>query len=94
MSYNNPLEGREGLKTEPAATNQMAIELGQFAKRHNLRGAVLITFTSDDRMAVNSSGDGPFGNVMEWLGDHILAAIDDGKFDPPDSALEYGERQS
>lgn len=78
----NPLHGRKGLRTESPKTNALARELGQLAKRNGLRGCVLISFT-DDRVGVNSSG-GPdsFGGEMERLGDRILAAIDDGMFDP------------
>jgi len=43
---------------------------------------VLISFT-DERVGVNSSGEPDrFGRAMEQLGDRLLAAIDDGKFDP------------
>lgn len=49
---------------------------------HGLHGCVLISF-DEDRVAVNSSGrDELFGAAMEILGDQILTAIDDGKFDP------------
>ena len=78
----DPLAGRPGLEIIPAAKSALAKELGQLARRHQLVGVVLISFTSD-RIGVNSSGvDGPFGQEMERLGDRILAAIDDGKFDP------------
>ena len=78
----NPLTGRAGLQTEAAATNTLARELGQLATRHHLRGCVLISFT-DDRVGVNSSGEpDSFGLHMEQLGNRLLAAIDDGRFDP------------
>jgi hypothetical protein len=78
----DPLAGRPGLITEAAATNALAQELGQLAKRHGLRGCVLISFKAD-RMAVNSNGESDlFARAMEELGDRMLAAIDDGKFDP------------
>lgn len=80
----SPLEGRPGLRTEDPEENSLARELGKLARRHNLRGAVLITFSREDRVGVNSSGEpAMFGCAMEWLGDQLLAAIDDGKYDPP-----------
>jgi len=76
------LRGRPGLESESPRTNTLARELGQLAKRNGLRGAVLISF-SKDRVGVNSSGEPDlFSVAMERLGDQILAAIDDGKFDP------------
>lgn len=78
----NPLAGRPGLVVESAGVNALAKDLGQLAKRHGLRGCVLISFT-DERVGVNSSGEpASFGRHMEQLGDRILAAIDDGKFEP------------
>lgn len=77
-----PLGGRPGLIEESAAKNALAKDLGQLARRHGLCGCVLISFT-DERVGVNSSGQSDdFGRVMEVLGDRLLAAIDDGKFDP------------
>ena len=82
------LKDRPGLRSVTATGNALARELGQLATRHGLRGAVLISFTRDDRVGVNSSGEPDiFGVAMEKLGDQILAAIDDGKFDP-DPQLE------
>ena len=76
------LAGRPGLRTEGPETNAVARELGQFAKRHRLRGCVLISFKGE-RVGVNSSGEPDlFGRAMKQLGDRLLAAIDDGKFDP------------
>lgn len=77
-----PLSQRPGLRTEAAATNALAQELGKLAERHGLRGCVLVSFT-DDRVGVNSSGEpAAFASHMERLGDRLLAAIDDGMFDP------------
>lgn len=75
------LKGRPGLTEENPRTNALAKELGQLAKRHGLAGVVLISF-GRERMGVNSSGEGIMAVAMERLGDQILAAIDDGKFDP------------
>lgn len=82
----NPLEGRPGLRSESPRTNALARDLGQLAKRHGLVGVVLISFKGD-RVGVNSSGEGMMCPAMERLGDQILAAIDDGKFDPDDQLL-------
>lgn len=85
---NNPLAGRPGLVVESAEVNALAKDLGQLAKRHGLRGCVLISFT-DERVGVNSSGEPDrFGRAMEQLGDRLLAAIDDGKFDPYTMTLQ------
>lgn len=81
LQHEDPLAGRSGLRTESAERNAVARALGEFAKRHQLRGCVLISFYSD-RVGVNTSGIGMFAKHMEQLGDRILAAIDDGKFDP------------
>lgn len=81
MSDTNPLAGRPGLRTESAETNALAGELGKLARAHGLTGCVLISFTGD-RVGVNSSGEGSFADYMESLGDGMLAAIDDGIFDP------------
>lgn len=52
--------------------------------KHNLTGCVLISFYGD-RVGVSSSGcTDEFGAHMITLGDRILAAIDDGQFDPGD----------
>jgi hypothetical protein len=89
----SPLTGRPGLVTECAETNPLARELGQLAKRHGLRGAVLISFT-EDRVGVNSSGDpAAFAIHMERLGERLLAAIDDGAFDPLADAHERAAGQ-
>ena len=78
----DPLAGRPGLRTESARTNALARDLRQLAKRHALRGCVLISFTAE-RVGVNSSGEpDAFAQHMELLGDRLLAAIDDGQFDP------------
>ena len=79
----NPLDGRPGLRTEPPKRNALARDLGQLASRHHLMGVVLISFTGDERVGVNSSGEPDlFASAMEQLGDRILAAIDDGQFEP------------
>lgn len=83
----NPLEGRPGLTTGDPETDPLARDLGQLAKRHGLKGCVLISFKRD-RVGVNSSGEPDlFGRAMERLGDELLAAIDDGKFDPSPDVL-------
>lgn len=76
------LEGRPGFKTEEPETNALARDLGQLAKKHGLLGVVLISFTRD-HVGVNSSSETRlFGDAMVELGDRVLAAIDDGQFDP------------
>jgi hypothetical protein len=77
----SPLAGRPDLRTESAATNAIAKDLGQLAERHGLLGCVLISMV-DGRIGVNSTGEGGFARHMEQLGDRLLAAIDDGQFDP------------
>lgn len=77
-----PLDGRPDLRT----SRFMARDLGELAKKNGLTGCVLISFTGD-RVGVNSSGIGSFADHMSTLGDRILAAIDDGEFDP----VEAGE---
>lgn len=78
----DPLTGPPGLRTEDPETSALARDLGQLAKRHRLMGVVLISFTGE-RVGVNSSGETYLsGRAMEQLGHRILAAIDDGKFDP------------
>jgi len=80
----SPLSGRPGLVSEDSTTNQLARELGKLAENNDLIGAVLISFKGD-RVGVNSSGrNDEFSQHMQLLGDRILAAIDDGKFDPED----------
>lgn len=81
------LHGRTDLREEPASTNALARDLGLLAKRHGLQGVVMLSFKAD-RVGVNSSGDPlMFALAMERLGDQLLAAIADGKFDP-DPQLE------
>ena len=78
----DPLAGRPGLETINPKLDPKARELGEFAKRHGLHGCVLISF-SGERVGVNSSGRGDmWSRQMQSLGDRLLAAIDDGKFDP------------
>jgi hypothetical protein len=85
MRSASPLDGRPGLRTEASRTNALAKELGQLCVRHGLIGAVLISF-KHDLVGVNSSGTpDAFGIAMERLGDQILAAIDDGQFDPDEA---------
>ena len=73
------LKGRSGLRSE--SPHSLARDLGILAKRHGLLGVVMISF-GRERVGVNSSGEGLMAIAMERLGDQILAAIDDGKFDP------------
>jgi hypothetical protein len=77
----NPLSGRPGLRTESAKTNRLAKDIGELARRHRLTGCVLISFTSE-RVGVNSSGKGEFADHMARLADQLLAAIDDGMYEP------------
>lgn len=80
---NTPLEDRPGYFEDNPKKHALARELGQLAKRHDLRGAVLISFTRDDRVGVNSSGEPEmFARAMDQLASRILTAIDNGDFDP------------
>jgi len=85
----SPLAGRPSLRT--SRSHPLVRELGDLARRNGIMGAVLITFTGapDYRVGVNSCGEpNTFGKEMERLGDRILAAIDDGKFDPDPATPE------
>ena len=78
----DPLAGRPGLVVESGETNKIAKELGQLAQRHGLLGCVLVSFTHS-HIGVNSSGEeGEWSQQMERLGDKLLAALDDGMFNP------------
>lgn len=86
------LRDRPGLDVQVGSP--LSRDLGDLARRHGLMGAVLITF-ADDRVGVDSFGKGVvFAEAMNRLGDQMLAAIDDGKFDPDpvlvDSTLNKG----
>lgn len=86
-----PLAGRPTLITDQ--DHPLVSEVGQLRQRHQLLGCVLVSFTGepDHRVGVNSSGSGAFGPEMERLADRLLAAIDDGQFDPaPPSAPAKG----
>lgn len=75
------LDGRSGLET--SREHPLIKELSEIAKRHDLYGAVLVSFTRDMRVAICSTGRSDvFSGAMEQLGDRILARIDDGEFDP------------
>lgn len=77
----DPLHGRPGLQIDARDGRALGKDVGILAKAHGLVGCVLISFKGD-RVGVNSSGEGDFAAHMETLGDRILAAIDDGQFDP------------
>lgn len=77
-----PIESRPGYQETPAKESTLARELGLLARKHKILGCVLISFTRG-RVAVNSSGVTPLAPCMDQLADRMLAAIDDGFFDPP-----------
>ncbi len=77
------LSDRAGYQT----SRFMARDVGELARKHGLTGCVLISFTGD-YVGVNSSGVGSFAGHMATLGDRLLAAIDDGKFDPVSEAAK------
>lgn len=80
----NPLTGRPSLRI--SRSHPLVRALHDLAVEHGLMGCVLVSFTGkpDYRVGINSCGEpDEFGIAMEQLGDRILAAIDDGQFDPP-----------
>jgi len=80
----SPLAGRAGLRIDQHSEIGKAI--ADMAKAQELRGCVLISFRKG-RIGSTTYGKTPeFAKVMEQLGDRLLAAIDDGKFDPPEAA--------
>lgn len=80
-----PLHVRDGY--EESYDHPLVTDLRALRIKHKLVGAVLITFDAD-RVGVDTSGETfEFGAAMRRLGDQILAAIDDGQFDP-----ETGDR--
>lgn len=75
-----PLKDREGFLAEKS--HDLVAALRELRTEHGLAGCVLISFEAE-RVGVNSSGaTDEFGAIMHKLGDAILTAIDDGKFDP------------
>lgn len=80
MKPNSTLRGRPGLTetTEDPLTKR----LGSIAREYGVLGFVFLDFTRS-RVGVRSgAGDRHFAKHMEMLGDRLLAAIDDGQFDP------------
>jgi hypothetical protein len=78
-----PLRQRAGYRE--TKDHALIKALWKLREEHGLVGAVLISFTAD-HVAVNSSGKtDEFGAAMERLGDQILAAIDNGHFNPEGS---------
>jgi hypothetical protein len=78
---NKPLSSQPGYREESGQTNHLAKDLGQLARKHHLRGCVLVSFT-DDRVGINSSGEpDAMADAMEQLADRFLTGIMDGKFD-------------
>ena len=76
------LNHRKGLVTK--APGKLGRQLGIIAKDHRLLGCVLISFTRD-RVCTNTSGEGEMLSHMQRLADQLLAAIDDGQFDPTEA---------
>jgi hypothetical protein len=81
----DPLKGRPDLRVESAEDNPLARELGELLRRHgsDLYGVVLVSFSKELRVGVNSSGSNClWARAMEELSKRVLADIDDGKYDP------------
>ncbi len=77
-----PIELKAGVET--LDSHPLIEEIAQLAERHDLQGAVLISF-SDDGIGANSCGYTPlFAMAMGKLADDLLCAIDDGQFDRQD----------
>lgn len=77
-----PLSDRPSYVEIPAEASALSRDLGRLLAKHGLLGAVLVSFKGE-RVGTCSSGKGcRFGGAMEKLADRILAAIDDGQFDP------------
>lgn len=70
------------MQTELPENNPLAQDLGRLAKRHGLRGCVLISFT-ENRVGINSSADSDLMlQHMQELADKLLAAITNGEYNP------------
>jgi len=77
-----PLEQRPGYETGDPNTDELARDLGKLAKRHGLMGCVLVSFKGE-RVRTNFSAEGDLMyRAMDELSTKLLAAIDDGTFDP------------
>lgn len=73
------LSKRPGLKeVNPSPYRR---ELDSIVDKHGAHGAVLIVFDGD-RVGATASGKGAFDAATQKLADQLLAAIDDGQFDP------------
>lgn len=74
-----PLSARVGLKEQHPSPYRR--ELDSIVANHGAHGAVLIVFEAD-RVGATASGKGGFDAATQKLADQLLAAIDDGQFDP------------
>lgn len=73
------LESRDGFKEQHPSPYRL--ELDAIVERHRAHGAVLIVFEGD-RVGATASGKGAFDTATQKLADQLLAAIDNGRFDP------------
>jgi hypothetical protein len=81
----DPLAGRPGLRVDLAEMSALSRDLGVLAVKHGLQGCVLISF-GHERMGVTTCARSEvFARHMERFGDRLLAAIDDGQFDPEEA---------
>ena len=70
------------MQTEQPQNNPLAQDLGKLARRHDLRGCVLISF-GENRVGINSSGATALMLYhMQELADKLLAAITNGEYNP------------
>lgn len=75
------IHAHPGLKT--SRTHPLIADLRALVQKHDLYGAVLVTFSKDMRIGVNSSSPtDSFGRAMDELADRILVKIDNGELDP------------
>jgi hypothetical protein len=75
-----PLKERPGYQADHG--HELIDATRELREQNGLTGVVVISFYGD-RVGVNSSGSNPaFGEAMHDLADRVLAAIDDGYFDP------------
>jgi hypothetical protein len=70
------------MQTELPENNLLAQDVGKLARRHGLRGCVLISF-GENRVGINSSGATELMLLhMQELADKLLVAITSGEYDP------------
>jgi len=81
----------ENLKDRPSYVEDhdspLTKALGKLRREFGLVGVVLIDFTSDRVGACSSGATEEFSRHMSTLADRVLAAIDDGKFNPDEEGV-------